>query len=45
MDEIFVKILGENISKIDLRQAYLQLQLDKTAKKLLVINTSKGLKQ
>ena len=45
-DEIFAKVQGgKKFSKIDLRQAYLQLELDDDAKKLLVINTNKGLKE
>lgn len=34
---------GEKFSKIDLRQAYHQLQLDESSKQLTVINTHKGL--
>ena len=45
-DEIFSKMEGgEKFSKIDLRQAYLQLELDDEAKKIMVINTNKGLMQ
>ena len=43
-EEIFAKVQGgQKFSKIDLRQAYLQLELDDDAKKYVVINTSKGL--
>ncbi|GFO15533.1 monoacylglycerol lipase abhd6-like [Plakobranchus ocellatus] len=34
---------GEKFSKIDLRQAYLQLPLDEASKSITTINTSKGL--
>ena len=43
-DEVFAKMEGgKKFSKIDLRQAYLQIELDDNAKKLLVVNTSRGL--
>ena len=43
-DEIFSKTKGgQRFSKIDLRHAYLQLELDKNPRKLMVINTHKGL--
>ena len=45
-DEISTKMQGgEKFSKIDLRQAYLQLELDDEAKNIMVINTNKGLMQ
>ena len=45
-DEMFLKMQGgSTFSKIDLKQAYLQIEMDEKAKTLLVINTSKGLKQ
>ena len=45
-EEIFTKMQGgTRFSKIDLRQAYLQLELDEESKELLVVNTSKGLLQ
>ena len=45
-DEIFSKIQGgQKFTKVDIRQAYLQLELNDEAKKLLVINTSKRLMQ
>jgi len=43
-DELFAKMAGcRYFSKIDLKQAYLQLELEKEAKKILTLNTSKGL--
>ncbi|XP_064464136.1 uncharacterized protein K02A2.6-like [Ornithodoros turicata] len=36
---------GEKFTKLDLSQAYLQMELDEEAKKMLVINTHKGLFQ
>ena len=45
-DKIFAKIQGgERFSKIDLRQAYLQLELADSAKQVMVVNTPKGLMQ
>ena len=45
-DEIFSKIQGGyKFSKVDLRQAYLQLELNEDSRNLMVINTHKGLKQ
>lgn len=43
-DELFAKMAGcRYFSKIDLKQAYLQLELEKEAKEILTLNTSKGL--
>ena len=43
-EEVFARMKGgKKFYKIDLRQAYLQLELDETSKKALVINTCKGL--
>ncbi|XP_064468972.1 uncharacterized protein K02A2.6-like [Ornithodoros turicata] len=36
---------GEKFTKLDLSEAYLQMELDEEAKKILVINTHKGLFQ
>ena len=36
---------GEKFSKIDLRDAYMQIELDEESKKYLVLNTQKGLYQ
>ncbi|XP_064488330.1 uncharacterized protein K02A2.6-like [Ornithodoros turicata] len=36
---------GEKFTKLDLSEAYLQMELDEEAKKMLVINTHKGLFQ
>ena len=45
-DEIFAKMRGgQKFSKIDLTQAYAQVELDEESKKYLTINTSKGLKE
>ena len=45
-EELFSKIhVGKKLSKIDLSQAYLQMQLGEQSQKYLTINTSKGLKQ
>ena len=45
-EELFSKIhVGKKFSKIDLSQAYLQMQLEEQSQKYLTINTSKGLKQ
>ena len=44
IDKLFTKISGGVIfTKLDLSHAYLQLRLDETGKKYLVINTHKGL--
>ena len=46
LEELFSNIhVGKKFSKIDLSQAYLQLQLEVQLQKYLTINTSKGLKQ
>ena len=43
-DEIFAKMRGgTKFSKIDLSQAYLQVEMDEESRKYLIINTSKGL--
>lgn len=45
-DELFAKIVDYKIfSKIDLKQAYLQLELEEKDKEILTLNTSKGLYQ
>ena len=45
-EELFSKIhVRKKFSKIDLSQAYLQMQLEEQLQKYLTINTSKGLKQ
>ena len=36
---------GDKFSKIDLRQAYQQLELDESSRELLTVNTHKGLYQ
>ena len=44
IEELFTKMSGGVVfTKLDLSHAYLQLSLDETAKKYLVINTHKGL--
>ena len=44
MDDIFASLAGgQRLSKIDLRQAYHQLELDNNSKSYLTINTNKGL--
>jgi hypothetical protein len=46
IDDIFANLAGgQKFSKIDLRQAYLQLPMDEESMKLLMINTHKGLYQ
>ena len=43
-DDIFSTLAGgQRFSKIDLRQAYLQMEVEEESKKLLTINTSQGL--
>ena len=43
-EELFSKLAGGNrFSKIDLSNAYLQMELDDDSKEMLTINTSKGL--
>ncbi|XP_014783246.1 uncharacterized protein K02A2.6-like [Octopus bimaculoides] len=43
-EEVFAKCNGgENFSKLDLSEAYLQLQVDEECAKVLTINTHKGL--
>ncbi|XP_064462712.1 uncharacterized protein K02A2.6-like [Ornithodoros turicata] len=43
-EELFAKLNGgKHFSKLDLSEAYLQLDLDEDAKKVLVVNTHKGL--
>ena len=44
VEDLFAKLSGgKNFTKIDLSQAYLQVPLDEESKKLVVINTHKGL--
>ena len=46
IEELFAKLQGgTHFSKLDMRDAYLQIELDDESKKLLVINTHKGLFQ
>ena len=46
VDEVFEKMQGgSRFTKIDLTQAYLQVELHESSKDLLVINTCKGLKR
>ena len=45
VQDLFAKIKGKVFSKLDLAQAYLQCELTDASKKLLVINTQKGLLQ
>ena len=46
IDDIFASLGGgKKFSKIDLRQAYLQMEMEEESKKLLTINTHKGLFQ
>ena len=45
-DELFQKMQGgKRFSKLDLKTAYLQMELDDESKKYLIINTEDGLKQ
>ncbi|XP_030586939.1 uncharacterized protein K02A2.6-like [Archocentrus centrarchus] len=46
IEDIFTAVAGgKHFSKIDLAQAYLQMEVEETSKKYLVINTHKGLYQ
>ena len=46
IDDIFASLGGgKKFSKIDLRQAYLQMEMEEESKKFLTINTHKGLFQ
>ena len=46
IEDIFASLRGSTVfSKIDLKQAYSQMELNDEAKKLLTINTQKGLYQ
>ncbi|XP_039618275.1 uncharacterized protein K02A2.6-like [Polypterus senegalus] len=46
IDKIFASLgRGEKFSKIDLAQAYLQMEVEDSSKKYLTINTTKGLYQ
>ena len=44
VDELFAKLQGgQHFSKLDMSDAYIQVELDDAKKKLLVVNTHKGL--
>ena len=44
IEDLFAKLSeGKRYTKLDLSQAYLQVPLDEESKKLLVVNTPKGL--
>ena len=44
IDDVFASLAGgQRFSKIDLRQAYLQMEMDDTSKEILTLNTHKGL--
>ena len=44
INDIFANLSGgEKFSKIDLRQAYLQMEMNEQSKQMLTINTHKGL--
>lgn len=44
IEDVFANLsAGEKFTKIDLRQAYLQLEMEEESKKYLTINTHKGL--
>jgi len=44
VEDLFAKLSGwKSYSKLDLSQAYLQLELDEESKNCVVINTLKGL--
>ena len=44
IDELFAKLQGgQHFSKLDISDAYLQVELDDATNKLLVVNTHKGL--
>ena len=46
IEDIFANLAaGEKFTKIDLRQAYLQIEMEEESKKCLTINTYKGLYQ
>ena len=46
IDDIFASLAGgERFSKIDLAQAYLQMEVEESSRKYLTINTTKGLYQ
>ncbi|XP_028327385.1 uncharacterized protein K02A2.6-like [Gouania willdenowi] len=46
IDDIFASLAnGEHFTKIDLAQAYLQMEMDENSRKYLTINTHKGLYQ
>ena len=43
-DELFATLNGgQHFTKLDLSEAYLQIELDEESKKYLVVNTNKGL--
>ena len=44
VEDLFAKLSGgKSFTKLDLSQAYLQVPLDEASKKLVVVNTQKGL--
>ena len=44
MEDLFAKLAkGKRYTKLDLSQAYLQVPIDEESKRILVVNTSKGL--
>ena len=44
VEDVFANLLpGQKFTKLDLRQAYLRLEMDDTSKKVFTINTRKGL--
>ncbi|XP_037560890.1 uncharacterized protein K02A2.6-like [Dermacentor silvarum] len=46
VEDLFSRLsVGEKFSKLDLKDAYLQVQLDEASRKLVTINTPKGLYQ
>jgi len=43
IEDIFAKLAGQQFTKLDLTQAYLQLPVHENSKELVTINTHKGL--
>ena len=43
LDDLLLKLKGQQYSTIDLADAYMQLELDEESKKLMTINTPWGL--